>query len=118
MPYYTFSQNNSGGSFVQNDDLDGYVIIEARNSAEANQKAKDIGIYFDGSETGDDCSCCGDRWYRADESDAVDYPSVYGEDVTEWGGDGLADSLFGLKAKVYRANRAVETYPKTVSDGD
>ena len=31
--------------------------------------AEDIGLYFDGVEQGMDCSCCGDRWYRAWEDD-------------------------------------------------
>ena len=27
---------------------------------------------------GNDCPCCGDRWYRVDESDGSDVPSIYG----------------------------------------
>ena len=34
---------------------------------EANTKACDIGIYFDGVANGADCECCGDRWRESDE---------------------------------------------------
>ena len=79
--FYIFNQNNSGGSF-SNSEKDGiceYVIIEALNANDANNKAEDIGLYFDGCYNGSDCPCCGDRWYRVDESDGSDVPSIYGE---------------------------------------
>ena len=47
--FYTFSQNNSGGSFVT-DSIRGigeYVIIEALNSNDANDRAERIGLYFE-----------------------------------------------------------------------
>ena len=59
--FYTFKQNNSGGSFVIDDKVDVYVVIEANSSTHANERAVDIGIYFDGCYRGRDCSCCGDR---------------------------------------------------------
>ena len=86
--FYEYSQNNTGGSFA-NSETDGiceYVIIEALNANDANARAEDIGLYFDGCENDMDCDCCGDRWYRVDESDGSDIPSVYGtplEDVTK-----------------------------------
>ena len=81
--FYEFIQNNSGGSFV-NSEKDGiceYVIIEALNANDANNRAEDIGLYFDGCDNGRDCPCCGDRWYKVDESDGEDKPSIYGESV-------------------------------------
>ena len=79
--FYEYRQNNSGGSFL-NDKENGiceYVVIEAFNSNDANDRAEKIGLYFDGCSNGNDCPCCGDRWYRADESEGSDVPSIYGE---------------------------------------
>lgn len=62
--FYHFSQNNSGGSFDfdKNDGITHHVVIEAVSAESANKKLQDIGGYFDGCDTGRDCSCCGDRW--------------------------------------------------------
>lgn len=64
MPYFLFSQNNSGGKFVVDDDagLGPEVWIQARNINEATSRAREIGIYFNGVDKGRDCRCCGDRW--------------------------------------------------------
>ena len=79
--FYQFSQNNSGGSFVDNEDVCEYVFIEAHSVKEANLLADNFGIYFDGCEQGTDCSCCGDRWYPVSEGDIK--PMIYEEDVRE-----------------------------------
>ena len=63
--FFHFSQNNSGGSFDINDRVTVSVYIEALNADDANDRAERIGIYFNGCSTGQDCSCCGDRWYSA-----------------------------------------------------
>jgi len=60
--YYEYTQNNSGGNFVVNKELDHRVFIKAKNEKEANKKAEKLGIYFNGCHDGVDCSCCGDRW--------------------------------------------------------
>lgn len=73
MKFYMFSQNNSGGSFIINKDVAELVAIEAENAKEANKRAEEIGIYFDGVDEGSDCDCCGDRWSRAcDLEEGVD----------------------------------------------
>jgi hypothetical protein len=80
--FYEYDQNNSGGSFhiSEAEGIATYVIIEALNANHANTRAEDIGLYFDGCSTGNDCSCCGDRWYRVyDDEDGSDIPSIYGE---------------------------------------
>lgn len=62
--FFKFHQNNSGGSF-EIDDKRGIgvnVWIEALDWSDANHRAENIGIYFDGCEDGRDCDCCGDRW--------------------------------------------------------
>lgn len=80
MPFFTFDQNNSGGYYVGTH----YIIIEADNAEEANERAQsEAGIYFDGVSTGDDCPCCGDRWYRVYENADTDVPTVYGEQVID-----------------------------------
>jgi hypothetical protein len=79
--FYEYIQNNSGGSF----DFDisrgitHIVIIEADNYMEANSKAEDIGLYFDGSG---DCQCCGNRWDEVhDEDEATKEPMYCGEPI-------------------------------------
>lgn len=72
MPYYRFHQNNSGGGFDHDPKAGiGYdVYVEARCPAEANQRAEDIGLYFDGCDKNIDCECCGgDRWTCAEPGD-------------------------------------------------
>lgn len=80
--FYTFRQNNSGGSFdidIKNG-INEYVIIEALDYKHANGIAQSVGIYFDGCNNNIDCPCCGDRWCKKDdESDGYDYPGIYGE---------------------------------------
>ena len=65
LHWYEFDQNNSGGVFVMDDDVSIKVFIQSENAEGANQKAEEVGTYFDGCEKDMDCDCCGDRWYRA-----------------------------------------------------
>ena len=86
--FYTFIQNNSGGSFDVNDSVCEYVIIEAVSAEDANMRAENIGIYFNGCEDGYDCDCCGDRWIAQYSDDGNDIPSIYDTPVantyTSW----------------------------------
>lgn len=64
--FFDFHQNNSGGRFVHEPKkgIGSTVIIEAIDADGANQKAENIGLYFD--ENGErDCTCCGSRWDKA-----------------------------------------------------
>ena len=70
--FYEFSQNNSGGGFDTDDDLCHRLFIEANDAEQANEIAEGLGVYFNGCDNGQDCSCCGDRWYECDESDSID----------------------------------------------
>lgn len=74
--FFTYKQNNSGGSFSGPCK---YFIAEADNAEQANSIAEDNGLYFDGCIDGLDCSCCGDRWYRA--YDGQDSPTIYGQSL-------------------------------------
>lgn len=73
--FYQYRQNNSGGSFIKNSEVNELVIIEAENDYAADDKAAEIGIYFDGCENDIDC---GDRWSRSSEG-GTKVPSYYGE---------------------------------------
>lgn len=74
--FYTFTQNNSGGSFIldEEDGITHNVIVEANSKKQAISIAEGIGLYFDGEG---DCECCGTRWsdYSPEEAES---PSVYG----------------------------------------
>jgi hypothetical protein len=78
MAFFEYSQNNSGGSFVEDarGGIGEYVIIEADSASEANSIAEGIGIYFYSIY---DCPCCGARWSAAwDDEVGDDVPSHYG----------------------------------------
>jgi hypothetical protein len=83
--FFTFDQNNSGGSWDRDlkAGISETVIIEAADYEQANTRAEEIGLYFDGCENDLDCECCGDRWSRAWNDEGDDKPSLYGEDVFE-----------------------------------
>lgn len=81
--FFHYSQNNSGGTFTF-DEANGithHVVIEAIDANKANAKAEEIGIYFDGCDSGTDCSCCGDRWNPVGSNDGDESPMVYGTSV-------------------------------------
>lgn len=95
--FYTYSQNNSGGWFENNENVCEYVIIEAKSAEHANNIAESIGIYFDGCSDGIDCSCCGDRWYeQCDDKNGEDEPMIYGKSVHE-----MTNSLFRSECIVH-----------------
>lgn len=94
--FYTFRQNNSGGSFDIDESrgIGEWVIIEAQSYDEAIIIAESIGIYFDGVECGLDCECCGDRWSRwCDENDE---PLIYGQEISE-----LKKEWFYVNSAIY-----------------
>jgi hypothetical protein len=80
--FYEYDQNNSGGSFIVNDDVTYNVIIEADSAKQADAKAEDIGIYFD-DDYDVDCECCGTRWSRT-YSDGSEEPEIYGKPVVDY----------------------------------
>ena len=73
--FYTYSQNNSGGSFIGPH----YIIVEADSARQANSIAQDHDVYYDGVEFGDDCECCGDRWEPIEkDSEGTQSPMIWG----------------------------------------
>lgn len=84
--FYTFIQNNSGGSFIFDEDsgITHFVIVEADSSEEANSIAERIGLYWNGCDEGVDCPCCGDRWDSTYPSDGCDTPMIYSSPVKDF----------------------------------
>ena len=62
--FFTFRQNNSGGVFVVNDTVAHSVVVEATSPADANARAKDMGMFRMSF-----CECCGPRFFEAFDSD-------------------------------------------------
>jgi hypothetical protein len=100
LKWFTFHQNNSGGSYTINDDVDVVVIIQAKNADDANYLAQCVGIYFNGVENGRDCECCRDRWYKTRDSEATDHPQIYGR-IVDWSPD--STSKDGCKIYPYNS---------------
>lgn len=83
--FYCFTQNNSGGSFDRDHHLgiSRHVVVEGASLREIVERAKDMGIYFNGCDTRQDCPCCGDRWYEPWGTDSTDtVPTINGQDVS------------------------------------
>lgn len=78
MKFYEFAQNNSGGNFITDDRVCHRLFIEAEDVNEATEKALELGVYFDGVESGVDCDCCGDRWSRPWDDDPLVFPEEMG----------------------------------------
>jgi hypothetical protein len=77
--FFQYTQNNSGGHFDVDSNVAHFVIIEADSAREANERASEIGLYFDGEG---DCDCCGNRWHEAfSDEDGDSVPSIYGDHV-------------------------------------
>lgn len=94
--YYDFSQNNSGGRWKVSEDYAENTIIAARCVREANDRAEELGIYFDGCTKELDCDCCGDRWCSQwTESEDVE-PLIYGKQPKDY----LIEDGFSLRSKV------------------
>ncbi len=104
--FYEFYQNNSDGHFLDDSVNCRNVIIEADSADDANLRAKEIGLYFDGVLNGSvvDCICCGDRWYRVYDNDpGTETPQVCGVNNIE-------DEPRSVTDRVFYKNGAVETY--------
>ena len=99
--FYTIDQNNSGGYFIQNDDVDEFVIVEANSPYEAVYKLNKI--VEDYSEY---CECCGERWYYDIDyfNSVTEEPSIYNKPISEykswWNGSVIIYYLDGRKEMV------------------
>ena len=80
MAFYHLCQNNSGGVFDFDEaaGITHHIVIEADSAEEAISRAERIGCYWNGVAKGDDCDCCGDRWYKPCGYDAREFPHTFG----------------------------------------
>jgi len=99
LKFYELSQNNTGGSFDVDSKLCHRLVIEAGSEEEALSIAEDLGCYWYGVDNGNDCPCCGDRWYRsASEIDIETYNEKWnGMELSEWGTSSETDHDKAIK---------------------
>lgn len=104
LKWYPYRQNNSGGSFTEDQNQGPQVFIQAESAAGAWSMAQEM---FDFEY----CECCGERWYEAEEDDGQDEPTVYGVPVNE-----VTQSFFVDYAILHHFNGVVEkvTFKKGV----
>lgn len=76
--FYTVSQNNSGGYFINNEDVAEYLIIEAHNNDDYEDKLEKITDKY--SEY---CPCCGERWSSWNDG-GTEEPKIHGETLQEF----------------------------------
>ena len=106
MEWYMFDQNNSGGSFIVNDNVCHRLFIEAESFGDAVEKAEELGCYWDGVAEGRDCPCCGDRWYPTD--DVVDIEAFKTEGYTVSLYDGIWSNTKKEWERKYRKYEVIE----------
>ena len=99
--FVTFVQNNSGGYYIKNKDVDKFVIIEGESLEDILNKANHIFKNYR-----EYCECCGERWddYFTDEEDLDKEPMIFNESAYNF-----RDSFYkGCKALIYRIDGAKE----------
>lgn len=70
MKFYKYAQSNPGGIILK--DMPMVLLVQAPSAEVANGIAESHGVYFDGIMNHVDCECCNDRWYRAEEYEALE----------------------------------------------
>lgn len=97
--WYSVHQSNPGGRHMYDPrrGLSVEVYIEADNENHANTILKGLGVYFDGADHGEDCSCWGDRWSRVNDWNEVDADEVPVKDAVLVRDDNDEDSAFTEK---------------------
>ena len=119
--FYEFSQNNSGGSLIVNENLCDRVIIEADSKNEAISKGEELGMYWNGVSCGIDCPCCGDRWNEPEEVDLIRYQEEgwpafdYSEITKKYKGDPLEE---WFKSYGHYTRKEEPSYHKKKIGGD
>lgn len=104
--FFTFSQNNSGGYYEEDDVATHYVIIEATDYKDANKIAEDKGL-FDYSW----CECCGERFLSMwDDDDGSEFPMIHNKSVESYKSYGD-----GVYARVFYKDGSVKNYATTES---
>lgn len=94
--FFHFRQNNSGGYFIENDDVAQNLIVEAVNAKDAELKMLDITASHSKY-----CSCCGKRWSSwIDDEDGTNEPTVFGEKLDESCGSTIIYFFDGKREKI------------------
>lgn len=98
--WFGFQQNNSGGYYVEDEDVCELVYIQAHTAREAIEKAL---TFCDNSNS---CECCGDRWsFYVSDSDGTDVPMLYGEPL-----ETFESGYFLKSAKLHKFDGTVVTF--------
>lgn len=95
MYWWGADQNNSGGYFERDDEVDHDIFFQDRNYDAAYEKFSEVTY----SSAMNYCECCGSRWYDLDGSDSV--PTRYGKSILGeygdmWGGGAMLYLYSGL----------------------
>lgn len=94
--FVTLIQNNSGGYYILNEDVQHYVIIEVLDFWQFEYKANNILENYRAY-----CECCGDRWdddiIRID--DMTDEPMIYDVNAFEFRSKGEKAIIYYLNGK-------------------
>ena len=69
--YFVFTQNNANGCWIEDRWVGKRVIVEAHCADLANYIVEGAGMDFE-----DNCNCCGYRWHRQDDQDAMNADQV------------------------------------------
>jgi hypothetical protein len=80
--FYNLSQNNSGGYFLEDDEVGvcENIIIEVNDITELEDRFDEIAAKVPGFH--DYCECCGERWHLPWRNESGDVePMMYGESV-------------------------------------
>lgn len=91
-------QNNSGGSFDRDDDVDHVIMIQAPNSNEADRKLVEV---TEDTRHGW-CECCGERWNYSFWGNGNPVPTSYSSAILDegysdwWGGGVILHTYSGL----------------------
>lgn len=70
--FYTFVQNNSGGYFIKDENVEEVVIIEAETVSDAHEIFDEISEDYQ-----EYCECCGTRWSSFPEE--TETPQIFGD---------------------------------------
>lgn len=102
LKWFYYSQNNSGGYFINNDMVAEDIFVQAPNAAEANVIAEQITA----QSALEWCGCCGERWWiDASEKDGYDIPHVYAESILTYKGQ-----YYHKEARLHFYDRRIGTW--------
>jgi hypothetical protein len=116
LNFYEFTQNNSGGHMDYDEKLTHRIYIEAENTKSAYSIAEDFGVYFNGVEDGNDCPCCGDRWYDGSELSFPHQTGSFTEDEAKAIVDVVGGTIVPTKYKGQRKEVRVDIVFETIDE--